>query len=199
MKKIFLAAVVAVLFSATAARADFYLSAGVGLNINDSDLKTFTDSDELKSRYDNSPTYSLALGYDIPVIPVRVEIEGFRTQSDVNAPVKWGNSWLMKNETMTVNAAMANAYVRIPVFGLYAGVGAGYGKVEDEKTPLYQGMIGLEYGLPVVPLHVGIEYRHIQAVNDFDEIKAFDSIRDFTRSSSKFRADVLMAKIRFDF
>lgn len=199
MKKLFLAAVVAALSFASPVRADFYLSAGVGLNINDSDLKTFTDSGELKDRYDNSPTYSLAIGYDIPVVPLRFEIEGFRTQSEVNAPVKWGNSWMLKNETMTVNAAMANAYVRVPVFGLYAGVGAGYGKVEDEKTQLYQGMIGLEYGLPVVPLHFAIEYRHIQAVDDFDEIKAFDSIRDFTKSSSKFKADVLMAKIRFDF
>ena len=46
----------------------------------------------------------------------------------------------------------------------------------NQKTQLYQGMIGLEYGLPVVPLHFAIEYRHIQAVDDFDEIKAFDSI-----------------------
>ena len=44
MKK-FLLATIAVLFSASAARADFYLSAGAGLNINDSDLKTFTDKD----------------------------------------------------------------------------------------------------------------------------------------------------------
>ena len=59
MKKIFLAAVVAVLFSATAARADFYLSAGVGLNINDSDLKTFTA--ELSNRFQDCFTkfYSL--------------------------------------------------------------------------------------------------------------------------------------------
>ena len=198
MKK-FLLATIAVLFSASAARADFYLSAGAGLNINDSDLKTFTDKDELKNRYDNSPMYSLALGYDIPVIPVRVEIEGFRTQSDVNAPVKWGDTWLLRNETMTVNAAMANAYVRVPLFGLYAGVGAWYGKVKGEKTPMYQGMIGLEYGLPVVPLHLAIEYRHIQAADDFDEIKSYRSLHDFTRSSSKFKADVLMAKVRFDF
>lgn len=199
MKKLWLAAVAALLFSASAARADFYLSAGAGLNINGSDLKTFTDKDELKSRYDDSPIYSLALGYDIPVIPVRVEIEGFRTESDVSAPVKINNQWMLVNDTMTVNAAMANAYVRVPIFGLYAGVGVGYGKVEGQKTSLYQGMIGLEYGLPVVPLHFAIEYRHIQAVDDFDELKQFDNIHDFTKSSSKFKADVLMAKIRFDF
>ncbi len=199
MKKFLFAAAAVLFFSASAARADFYISGGLGINVNDSSVKTLFDGGEIKDRYENSPVYALALGYDLPFLPLRFELEGLRTSSDVKTPVNVGGLWMSKTETMTVNAAMANAYVRIPFVGLYAGVGAGYGKVMGETTPLYQGMIGVEYPILILPLHVGLEYRHIQAVNDFKEITSFNSINDFTSAKSKFKADAVMIKARIDF
>lgn len=199
MKKILLATV-SLLFTVSAAQAEgFYISAGTGININGSSAKTLTGNGEIKNRYDNSPIYNVALGYDLPFLPLRIEAEGLRTTADVKTPINVGGTWLQGKETMTVNALMANAYVRIPLIGLYAGAGIGYGKVKGEKTPLYQGMVGVEYPIFVLPLHIGVEYRHTRSAKDFNEITSFNSFDDFTSAKSTFKADAIMVKARIDF
>ena len=88
---------------------------------------------------------------------------------------------------MTTSAAFINAYARIPFIGLYAGAGAGYAYIKNEKTPVYQGMLGVEYGLGIINL--GAEYRHTQSSKD---IKKFNE-------TSELRDDAVMLKVRFEF
>lgn len=92
---------VLILFS-SAAQAGMYVSAGIGLNLNDSK----TTRNGIKNSYDNSAFYSGAVGYALPVLPLRAEIEGLYSKSNIkDAP---GH--------MTVYGVLANAYARIPVW-----------------------------------------------------------------------------------
>lgn len=171
MKKLIFTAVFILLSSA--AQAGMYVSAGIGLNINDSK----TTQNGIKNDYDNSAFYSGALGYALPVLPLRAEIEGLYSKSKIkDAP---GH--------MTVYGVLANAYARIPVLGLYVGAGGGYASVKNKTTPVYQGIAGLEYGL--FGLNLGIEYRHLQSGKDIKDLN----------EKSRFRTDVLMLKARFEF
>ncbi|MBR4126961.1 outer membrane beta-barrel protein [bacterium] len=171
MKKFLLAS--AFLFLTSTAQAGMYVSGGIGWNFKN-DSKT-TDLQNISFKYDDSALLSAAVGYAFPV--VRVELEGLYNKSD------------MKNvdSHMTTGAAFINAYARIPVVGIYAGAGAGYASVKSKKTPVYQGMLGVEYGLGFVNL--GVEYRHIQSSKD---IKKFNE-------KSELRNDALLLKMRFEF
>ena len=155
----------------------FFRSAGWYVCIRRYRIKRKTTRNGIKNSYDNSAFYSGAVGYALPVLPLRAEIEGLYSKSNIkDAP---GH--------MTVYGVLANAYARIPVLGLYAGAGAGYASVKNKTTPVYQGIAGLEYGL--FGINLGIEYRHLQAGKD---IKSFNE-------KSRFRTDVLMLKARFEF
>ena len=149
--------------SAADAKAGAYVSAGLGVNVNNS--RTEYDSGR-KDRY------------DVPVLPVRAEIEGLYSRSDLQ------ESSLDK---MTTYGGAANVYVKIPLAGLYAGAGAGYASVRHEHAPFYQGMIGVEYGL--FGLNLGLEARHVQTGG---AIKG-------DREKTYFRSDVLMLKARYEF
>lgn len=157
------------------AKAGAYVSAGLGVNVNNS--RTEYDSGR-KDKYDNAAFYTAAVGYDVPVLPVRAEIEGLYSRSDLQ------ESSLDK---MTTYGGAANVYVKIPLAGLYAGAGAGYASVRHEHAPFYQGMIGVEYGL--FGLNLGLEARHVQTGG---AIKG-------DREKTYFRSDVLMLKARYEF
>ena len=171
MKKYLLA--LAFLFLTSTAQAGVYVSGGLGWSFNN-DSKT-TNQNAVRLKYDNASLVSAAVGYAFPI--VRFEIEGLYNKSD------------LKNFDghMTTGAAFANAYARIPLIGLYVGAGAGYARVKSENTPVYQGMLGVEYGLGVINL--GVEYKHVQTSKD---IKKFNE-------KSELRSDSLMAKVRFEF
>ena len=173
MKKV-ISAIILLTFSSTA-QAGMYVSAGLGLNVNDSQ----TIENGIKSDYDNSAFYTGAVGYALPVLPVRAEIEGFYNKSKMEEDATGGH--------MTSYGALVNVYGRIPVIGLYAGAGAGYASVKSKNTPVYQGMIGVEYGL--FGLNLGIEYRHLQSSQDIDNFN----------EKSRFKTDVVMLKARFEF
>jgi len=170
MKKYLLA--LAFLLLTSTAQAGMYVSGGIGWNFNN-DSKTTVQN--IRFKYDDSALLSAAVGYAFPV--VRVELEGLYNKSK------------MKNvdDHMTTGAAFINAYARIPVIGLYAGAGAGYAAVKNKKTPVYQGMLGVEYGLGFVNL--GAEYRHTQSSKD---VKKFNE-------KSELRNDALLLKMRFEF
>lgn len=161
--------------SAVAADAGTYVSAGLGVNVNNS--RTEYDSGR-KDKYDNAAFYTAAVGYDVPVLPVRAEIEGLYSRSDLQESARG---------KMTTYGTAANVYVKIPVVGLYAGAGAGYASIRHEHAPFYQGMIGVEYGL--FGLNLGLEARHIQS----------DGAIKSERERTFFRSDVLMLKARYEF
>ncbi len=171
MKKLIITAAF-FLFSFTA-QAGVYVSAGIGLNINDSK----TTRNGIKNDYDNSAFYSGALGYALPILPLRAELEGFYSKSNVKEA----------SGHMTAYGALANAYARIPVLGFYVGAGAGYASVRNKTTPVYQGIAGFEYAL--FGLNLGIEYRHLQSSKNIKKVG----------EKSRFRTDALMLKARFEF
>ena len=170
MKKYFLVFIFLLLTST--AQAGVYISggSGVGWGFNS---KTADQNRELK--YDNSSVSSVAIGYAFPV--VRFEAEGLRNKTNMKRT----------DRHMTANMAFVNAYARIPVLGLYAGAGVGYGSVKHKKSTVYQGMLGLEYGIGMV--HLGAEYRHFQ---NSKHIKTFNEI-------SELRIDALLLKMRLEF
>ncbi|MBR1777244.1 MAG: hypothetical protein IJ752_01495 [Alphaproteobacteria bacterium] len=173
MKK-YLFTFIFLLFS-SAAQAGMYLSGGIGLDFHN-DSKTVYQNARYK--YDTAAFYSGAIGYALPVIPVRVELEGIYNKSNLKNT---------NNGHMETYGALANAYVRIPLLGLYAGAGGGYVSVRHKTTSVYQGMFGVEYGL--FGLNFGIEYKHTQSSKD---------VKRFAEESS-LRADVLLLKLRFEF
>ena len=178
MKKWFLA--IALLFVTSAAHAGMYVSGSLGYQIhNDSKTNALnpTTFQNVKYKYDDAAMVTGAIGYAFPVVPFRVEVESLYTKSDAKD---------VKGH-MTSYGLMGNAYFRIPLVGLYVGAGAGYASVKNEKTPLYQGMLGLEYGL--FGLNVGLEYRHMQTSSD---------IKKFNEESS-LRNDLVMLKLRYEF
>ena len=170
MKKYFLA--LAFLFLTSTAQAGMYISGGLGWTIHN-DSTTVSPNTRLK--YDNSSLYSAAIGYAFPI--VRVEAEGLYNKSDTKNA----------NRHMTTNAAFINAYARIPLLGFYVGAGAGYASVKNEKTPIYQGMLGVEYGLGMI--YLSGEYRHTQSSKDIEKFN----------EKSEMRNDILMLKVRFEF
>ena len=173
MKKIFLA--LALVFFSSVARAGVYVSGGMGWNFHN-DSKT--EIGNIRYKYDSSSLLTAAVGYAFPVVPVRAEIEGVYNKSK------------MKDVTdvhMPTRAALVNLYVRVPVAGLYAGAGAGYASVRSKTSPVYQGMLGVEYGL--FGLNLGLEYRHLQASKDMKKFQ----------EESLMRLDAFMLKLRFEF
>ena len=160
------------LFSTSTAQAGMYISGGIGWSFNNDSV---TVDQNVRLNYDNAALISAAVGYAFPI--VRFEVEGLYNKSD------------MKNTDrhMTTGAAFVNAYARIPLIGVYAGAGAGYASVRNEKTPVYQGMLGVEYGLGMI--NAGMEYRHVQSSRD---VKKFNE-------KSELRSDSLMVKLRFEF
>ena len=170
MKKILLT--LAFLFLTSTAQAGMYVSGGLGWNFNNDSKTTFLNAD---FKYDNSSLLSAAVGYALPI--VRFEIEGLHNRTKMKHA----------DNHMATNAAFVNAFARIPVIGLYAGAGAGYASVRSKTTPVYQGMLGVEYGIGIINL--GLEYKHIQSSKD---IKKFNEKSDL-------RTDAVMLKVRFEF
>ena len=164
-----------VLFLSSTAQAGVYISGGTGWNFHN-DSKT--DLRNVKYEYSSSSILSAAVGYAFPAVPLRAEIEGLYNKSKMREGM---------DIHMPTRAALANLYVRVPIIGLYAGAGAGYASVRREKTPVYQGMLGVEYGF--FGLNLGLEYRHLQSSKD---IKKF-------QEKSSVRMDAFMMKLRFEF
>ncbi len=164
--------VLIILFLTSTAQAGVYVSGGGGVGWG---FNSKTTDQNIKLKYDNSSVATAAIGYAFPV--VRIEAEGLHNKSD------------MKNadRQMKANIGFINAYARIPVLGVYAGAGVGYGSVNHKKTSVYQGMLGLEYGIGII--RFGAEYRHFQSSKD---IKGFNE-------TSELRIDALLLKLRLEF
>ncbi|MBO4521303.1 MAG: hypothetical protein J5787_08875 [Alphaproteobacteria bacterium] len=173
MKK-YLLALVCFLFASATAQAGIYLSGGIGLNFHNDSKTTYQD---IRYKYKPSTLLSGAVGYAFPVVPVRLEIEGLYSKSRMKDI----------NDHMITGGAAANVYAQIPLLGLYVGAGGGYASVRKKSTPVYQGMIGVEFGL--FGVNLGIEGRHLQSSKN---IKKF-------QEESSFRADMMLLKLRLEF
>lgn len=162
------------------AMAGTYLSVGVGPTYNDGSAYRHG----LKSDYDTSAMYSVAVGYELPVFDLlRVEGEYLHNRAE-----------LSKNlGKTTLDAAMANAYVNIPfpvpLLTPYVGAGIGYARFESSNRIAYQGMIGLDAEIFVIPVVGSLEYRYTELNSPA------------TRQDEKYKyyGHTIMAKVRYEF
>ena len=163
----------------TAAQAEFYVSAGAGKTFN---TGTAWRNGE-KSDFDNSHTYSVAVGYDLPFIDI-IRVEGEYLHN--RAKIEHGGK-------ATYDGVMANGYVDIPfpvpLFTPYVGIGLGPGRYEGEYVLGYQGMVGIDAEVFVVPLVASLEYRYMQTNRHGER-------HDETY---KFYAHTVMMKLRYEF
>lgn len=124
-----------------------------------------------------------AIGYELPILPIRFEAEAMYRTADFNdvtaitgTPITTGTEF-PANGAGKVLSGMLNAYVFLPIpIGLepYAGIGVGYARVtidglaaggstlvsgSDEGLAV-QGIVGVEFDFFPGPIDLGLEYRY---------------------------------------
>ncbi len=158
MKKILLGLMI--LCATVSANAGVYVQGGMGIGI---------DSDR---------SISAAVGYEFDfLVKPRAEIEYLYTRAHYDG------------HKSDLNAAFANAYLTIPFVPLvdpYVGAGIGRARLNHDDSAVAQGIAGLEFELPVLPLSIGAEYRYL---------KLFDK----TNSSKKYDDNLFLVKLKYAF
>lgn len=162
------------------ASAEFYASVGLGATYNRGSIIR----DGHKDDYDTSASYSLAVGYDLPIIDlVRIEAEYLHNRSDIDNA----------GGAVSMNALMANGYVDIPfpipLLTPYVGAGIGYARLESDNVAAFQGMIGVDAEIFVLPIIGSLEYRYMETNRPAKRLHETD----------KYYAHTIMAKIRYEF
>ncbi|MDR1476772.1 MAG: porin family protein [Rickettsiales bacterium] len=159
-------AIAAVLLASTGAEA-FYVGLAGG------SAKTKIDGDSVDPAF--SYTVSAGLAFPIPLFPIRAEVEflNLRSSEDLGSVRTYGFA--------------ANGYVDLPLLPIihpYLGFGlasmkqsAGGDKSDSKVAPQY--MLGLDIGIPLLPLHAGVEYRYIDADFDYSGIESTSKIHAF--------------------
>ncbi|MBF0194501.1 MAG: porin family protein [Magnetococcales bacterium] len=129
--------------------------------------------------YEAGYAAAIALGYDLPVLPLKFEVEYLYQSAnvdEVSSPPAGFTALSTFSGEATVNALMVNAYVNLPIPLLkpYIGIGVGGANVNyssistdnmqlfDESSTLfaYQGMVGILFSVPVLPVELMAEYRY---------------------------------------
>ena len=106
---------------------------------------------------DTAMSYGVMAGLDIPLIRVEAEYN-YLHDADAN-----------------MNIGMVNAYFKMPstVIMPYLGIGLGSmfsgssGDVNLDATAAYQGMLGLTFDLPALPIKIDVEGRALYIPNVF--------------------------------
>lgn len=159
--------------------AGFYAGAGIGGSFNGGSATT----DGIRSSYKNTPAYSLSAGYELPLplLDIRGEVEYLHAKPNV----KYG-------ESRKLDGLMLNAYGVIPFIPLidpYVGLGIGKVRFDHTNSFAVQGMLGVEYELPIAPITVGAEYRYFKINETTGKIN----------SPSKYHTNILMMKLKYLF
>lgn len=167
--------------------AGVYLSLSAGGQILAEDTLSGTGG-VIEPEYTLGLVGGAALGYELPLAPVRIEAEAMYRTADFNditavsgTPLAPGG--FPANGAGKVIAGMVNAYVFLPIpIGLepYAGAGLGYARLEidglaaggstlvsgSDQAFAYQGILGVEFDFFPGPIDIGLEYRYfaMQAV-----------------------------------
>lgn len=180
MKKTLLGlALMTVLATSTTVQAQYYGQLGLGASLNDGSVMTPYG----RTTYKHTPAYSFAGGYELPLALTNVRMEGEYLRIRPNA--KYGSD-------SKLDALMANTYVEIPLIPVidpYIGAGIGMTRFDHNNSIALQGMMGLEYELPMLPITIGGEYRYLK-INEAGG--KWDSV-------SKFHTNIFMLKARYAF
>ena len=179
MNKLLSRTALSYLMISSTAFADLYGQLGIGASFNDGSVTRET----LETSYKNSPIYSISAGYELPIpfISPRVEAEYLHLKADTK-----------QGKNAKFDGAFLNGYATvpfIPIIDPYVGAGIGMTRFDHNNSPAFQGMAGVEYSSPVLPVTIGAEYRYLK-VNETGG--KWDS-------PSKFHINILMFKARYSF
>ena len=113
---------------------------------------------EEKDETHSAQSYGAVVGLDIPVFRFELEYDYLQTDS------------------ANLHLGMINIYGKMPtpVIQPYLGVGAGnvfggkYNDIDVESVMAYQGMLGVTFDIPVLPIKVDAEGRALYAPNLYD-------------------------------
>lgn len=144
-----------ILFSANGANAGTLFDLYAGATIGAGAATMFLDD---KDETHSAQSYGAVVGLDIPVFRFELEYD-----------------YMQPNEA-NLHLGMINAYLKMPtpVVSPYIGGGIGNvfgGKVGDidlDSVVAYQGMLGVTFNIPVLPLKVDAEGRALYAPNLYD-------------------------------
>ena len=161
------------------AHAGLYVQGGIGAGLNDGSISR----ENIYSDYKNSPVLSVSAGYELPVpfIEPRAEIEYLRIRPDAK-----------NNLDSTFDGVFLNGYTNIPLIPFidpYIGAGIGMSRFDHKNSTALQGMAGLEYGIPFLPITFSGEYRYMKVTEAGGK---WDS-------KSKFHSNIFMLKARYSF
>lgn len=155
-----------IMMSAGAANAGLLVNFYAGGTFGVGGQTLFIDDDH-KSM--SAQSYGAVFGMDLPLL--RIEGEYNYANSD----------------DMHLNLAMVNAYLKLPtpVITPYIGAGAGttfssqyhlnsHTNIDIDDTIVYQGMLGITFDLPLMPITIDVEGRVLYA-NDIFEYNIKDN------------------------
>jgi len=144
------------MFAASNANAGMLIDIYGGLSTGLGSEVIFVNDD---SDSEFAQSYGVLLGIDIPL---------FRFEAEYS---------YLTTEYSDINAAMVNAYFKIPtpVVKPYIGIGAGMlidstvaSAKMDKDIAAYQGMLGLTFDIPMTPFKVDAEARALYAPDFYD-------------------------------
>lgn len=179
MKKFLSLTLLSAFFFSAQAQADFYGSFGLGASFNNGSIHR----DGFVTTYKDTPAYSFAAGYELPLAltDVRAEVEYLRIRPNAK-----------HGETSKFDALMLNGYVDIPLVPFvdpYVGLGLGQARYEHTNTTPLQAMLGVDYELPFMPLTLSGEYRYLKITENGGG----------RNETAKFHSNILMFKLRYEF
>lgn len=151
-----------IVMSAGSANANLLFDIYAGGTIGVGAATVFADD---HAHTDNAQSYGAVLGIDIPLARVEAEYN------------------YLNHQDMNMNVAMLNAYLKMPTAFVQPYIGAGVGMIFDgdvdntniniDDKMAYQGMLGLTFDIPVLPLKIDAEARALYApdIYKIDDIK----------------------------
>ncbi len=149
------ATIATILFMTPAANANMLFDIYAGVTAGAGGQTLYLDGD-----YDSksAQSYGAILGLDIPLFRAELEYD------------------YLTNQDADMQLAMINAYFKLPVPVIHPYIGAGIGEIFDGKiseidvksTVAYQGMLGLTFDIPILPIKVDAEARALYSANVYE-------------------------------
>ncbi len=143
------------IFTTPKANANILFDIYAGANIGAGGQTIFTEDEDISK---SAESYGAVLGIDIPILRFELEYN------------------YLDSEKAQFNMGMFNLYAKMPttIIQPYIGVGAGTtfsSKIFEEdlnESVAYQGMLGVTFGLPVIPIKLDAEARALYIPNVYE-------------------------------
>lgn len=147
--------IISILFSGTAVSAgtlvDFYAGGTIGAGAT----TMFMDKTE---ETHSAQSYGAVIGLDIPVLRFELEYDYLQT------------------ENANLHLGLINAYAKLPTPVVKPYIGGGVGNIfggkasgiDIESVMAYQGMIGVTFDIPVLPIKIDAEGRALYAPDIYE-------------------------------